>query len=315
MKNQIISHNLTSQTLVIVYSSAAGLVTKSIENSHPNWKPIIAAYKARRFDDVITLSDVRSAINAKFAGTFEVVGNNVTYKGQTVNAYLSERIIFYMREGLPCEHLKCFTENLFANPSSRAREELYSFLTDRNFTITDDGCVLGYKKVRSDFYSITGGTIKPLQGTIDAQGHILNSVGSIIAVDRGSVDDEKTKTCSFGLHVADYSYAQEFNGDNGIMLVVKFSPADAVAVPVDESARKLRVCRYEILGIADRVLSPKKDIYYGKINPTPYAEEDLDEAWSDGWTEGYEEGLEESNPIIVGTKTTGPKRNALGQFC
>ena len=323
MKNTIVSHNLTPHTLVVVYSSPTGLKTQSIESSHLNWRGIIKAYKARNFEQVIALSDVRSAINTNFAGTFEVKGNSVYYKGEVVHGYLFERIIYFMREGLPYKHLIAFANNLFANPSARARNELFTFLSHKNMPITEDGCFLAYKGVRADFYSITGGEIKLLQGKTDEAGRIYNAPGQIVECERADVDDDATRTCSKGIHAGSIKYATDFAGSDGVVVIVKINPKDAVAVPTDCNGQKLRTCAYTVLGQETRVLSDKKDIYYDKAagyvpssDETDYAL-GYDQGFEEGWDEGWDEGVkDQSNPVLndEAETATGPKRDSSGRF-
>ena len=322
MKNQIISHNLTPHTLVIVYSSAAGLQTKSIESSHLNWRDILDAYRSRDFDKVIALSDVRSAINTNFAGTFEVKGNSVYYKGEVVHGYLFERIIYFMREGLPYQHLVTFAKNLFANPSARARNELFTFLNHKNMPITEDGCFLAYKGVQSDLWSKTGGNIKLLKGKVNAKGQIFNGIGEEIECERADVDDDATRTCSNGIHAGSIKYATDFAGGTGLVVIVKINPKDTVAVPTDCDGQKLRTCAYTVLGQETRALSDKKDIYYDKAPGfvAPETEDAFDTTDADYW-EGFEDGYEEGrddqkNPVLNGTaeSATGAKRDAYGRF-
>ena len=66
---------------------------------------------------MVPMLDMSEAIAAKFDGNFTVQGNDVLYKGQPVQGYLIDRILFFMRE-LPnqAKRLIKFAENLYANP-------------------------------------------------------------------------------------------------------------------------------------------------------------------------------------------------------
>ena len=68
-------------------------------------------------------------------------------------------------------------------------------------------------------------------------------------MERGQVDADRERTCSFGLHVAAFSYASNFTG--GILLEVEVNPRDVVAVPPDYNQQKMRVCRYRVLRRAE----------------------------------------------------------------
>jgi hypothetical protein len=287
MKNNIVSHNLTNNSLVIVYSNDKGFNTKIVESSHPNWRQVLAAYKQGNYDEVIDLIDVKTAINKKFDGKFTIVGETVQYNGETVNGYLFDRIIFFMRNNLPFERLVKFADNLYQNPSNRARQELYKFLEHKNMPITEDGCFLAYKGVQNDFWSITGGTIKVLKGKVNDEGQIYNGVGEEIIVDRGDVDDNCNNTCSKGIHAGSVSYATDFAG-KGKIVVVKINPKDCVSVPTDCNGQKLRTCAYTVIGEEYRSLSDVRDINYDKGEEFHSDDEEV------GWEQGYEDGIHDA---------------------
>lgn len=288
MKNNIVSHNLTNNSLVIVFSNDKGFHTKIVESSHPNWKQVLAAYKQGNYDELIDLIDVKTAINKKFDGKFSIVGETVYYNGEPVHGYLFDRIIFFMRNNLPFERLVKFAENLYLNPSNRARQELYKFLEHKNMPITEDGCFLAYKGVQNDFWSKTGGKIKVLKGKVNDEGKIYNGVGEEIIVDRGDVDDNCNNTCSKGIHAGSVSYATDFAGGNGKIVIVKINPKDCVSVPTDCDGQKLRTCSYTVIGEEYRSLSDVRDINYDK-GEEYYPEDD-----EMGYDEGYEDGLNDA---------------------
>lgn len=260
---KIFSSNYTGNSLVVVFLENGKSQTKIVDSSHINWKSVVRAYKDKDFDKVIKLIDVSRAITVSFKGKFIVKDGQVLYNGEPVHGYLFDRILLFIREGLDFERLLKFTENLWANPSARARNELYKFLEYGNFPITDDGCFLGYKSVQDNYYSVTAGTAKPIQGKLDNSGRIYNGIGEVIEVDRGVVDDNKEHGCSFGLHVGTHGYATGFSGNR--KLVVKVNPKDVVSVPLDCSCQKLRTCKYEVIAEEGRVLSEVEDINYDQV--------------------------------------------------
>lgn len=264
MKIQIISHIFTGKSLVVVFKQDGRISTKIVENSHPNWRQIFALYKDDKLTEIVPLFDVREAINVKFNGGFVVVEDKVFYNGELVHGYLVDRILLYMREGLKHERLLSFAKNLYLNPSKRAIEELYKFLEHKNMPITDDGCFLAYKGVRENYYSKTSGNAKVIQGKVDSSGYIYNGVGETIEVARESVDDDKSKDCSYGLHAGSWSYANDFRA-NGPLMVVKINPKDVVSVPLDCNCQKLRCCKYEVIAEEGRKLSEIRDINYDKV--------------------------------------------------
>jgi hypothetical protein len=72
---------------------------------------------------------------------------------------------------------------------------------------------------------------------------------------RAEVDDDRTRTCSYGFHASAYEYAKNFMTFEGKMVAVKINPADVVSIPADYGNQKLRCCDYtvmfEVPGAAD----------------------------------------------------------------
>jgi len=141
-----------------------------------------------------------------------------------------------------------FTERLASNPSNRAVNELYNFLEASCIDIDEEGMVIAFKKVRSNYTDIFSGNFD-------------NSPGSVCEVPRNMVDENSEKTCSYGLHVCSSSYLPCFGSSPGNKVVkVKVHPADFVAVPRDYNDAKARVCRYEVLeDVTDEMLGYSDD--------------------------------------------------------
>jgi hypothetical protein len=263
MNIKILSHIYTGKSLAIVFTQDGRTQTKIVESSHPNWRQIYSLYKQGKYIDIIPLFDVSQAVNAKFKGSFVVRNGKVYYGNEVVHGYLFDRILFFMREGLPYLRLVKFAENLYSNTSKTAITELYNFLEHKNMPITEDGCFLAYKGVDTNYYSKTAGSAKVLKGQVK-NGRIFNGVGEVIEVDRESVNSDRSVGCSYGLHAGSWSYANDFRG-NGPLMVVKINPRDVVSVPDDCSCQKLRTCRYEVIAEEGRKLSEIRDVNYDKV--------------------------------------------------
>lgn len=211
---------------------------------------IIDALKRGHYAAALNLCDRGAAVASASAGEFTVESGVVLRNGIPVHNVITDRILDFLDKGLPFEPLLVFLNNLHSNPSSRAVTELYSFLEHRNLPVTPDGCFLAYKSVRSDFYSKASGRLTLLSGKTDEHGHIFNGVGEKIVAVRNEIDDDKDRTCSHGLHVGALAYAGPggwYNSANDKVVIVKVNPADAVSVPADHNAQKLRVCAYEVV--------------------------------------------------------------------
>ena len=82
--------------------------------------------------------------------------------------------------------------------------------------------------------------------------------------------------CSSGLHVGSLSYSGPggwYNSGDDKIVIVKVNPADAVSVPSDHGASKLRVCKYEVIGEYEKDLD---DVYEPSEDLDLYSECDED---------------------------------------
>jgi hypothetical protein len=254
----------------------------SIQRSHPAYARAFKAYKEKDAKTFVSCLDGEKAIanyvSGQTAGNgkVEVRNGQVYFNGEQVHNCISERILTMMREGIDFAPMVKFLENLMSNPSFNSRKQLYDFLSHKNLPITDDGCFLAYKTIRSDWYDKYSGTIK-------------NSLGSTIKIDRALVDDNSASHCSHGLHVGALSYAGPggwYNSGCDRVIIVKVNPRDAVAVPGDHSFTKLRVCEYSVvceykapLNRSAYSMSGDRDIY------------DNNEAWEDDFSSVSDEEL------------------------
>jgi hypothetical protein len=167
-------------------------------------------------------------------GLVEVTDAGVSYRGEHVHNTLTEKLLFLLEEGFDVRPWAKFMDNLMQNPSYKSREALFNFLEKWSAPITEDGCFLAFKNVRSDFRDIHSGTFD-------------NTPGTIVSMPRDQVDDDSNRTCSAGLHAAATSYLKHFYVSGAKTVVVKINPRDVVAVPYDYDSAKMRVCQYEVL--------------------------------------------------------------------
>lgn len=224
----------------------------TLSSTHGNYNDVLDAIRNGEDESIIVeLLNPKVALTRYLGDSFEVGENTVKFNGEEVHGTLVKRIIDCHRDGLPTEPLLKFFENLEANPSFRAREELYDFLAHRNMPITPDGCFLAYKSVKSDF-------------TDHHTGRFNNRVGTVLEMERRKVDDDRDNGCSYGFHAGSLEYATTFGGDDRKVLIVKVNPADVVSVPTDCECQKLRTCRYEVV-----------DLYNGPLRSTIADDENL----------------------------------------
>jgi hypothetical protein len=247
----MLNYIITENSITVLIKN----IPEVIDNSHPNFKKVESALKnGASEEEILRLMNVGEALK-EFAkvteGNVEVKDGEILYKGEIIHSALSRRIISLMNRGFDITPFTNFMENLYKNPSNRAVNETYGFLEACNLPITEDGCFLAYKKITKDY-------VDCYTKTID------NSIGKTVEVPRNKVDEDSNVTCSYGLHVASYSYMAHYLGDR--IVICKVNPADVVAVPSDYNNAKMRVCRYEVINevnlkdeeIPDNVISDKE---------------------------------------------------------
>jgi hypothetical protein len=169
-----------------------------------------------------------------------------------------------------------------SNPNEHSKEQMYEWLDRRDFTITSDGLIVGYKGVAPDgnggYLSIHEG-----QAIVDGEtvkGRIPTNPGSTVEMPRSEVQWDPSVGCHRGLHVGTWDYASSFA--QGTVLEVHVNPRDVVSVPTDSDAAKVRCCRYTIV----------REIAVPYSTPVLYDYAD-DGEWGDGeWGDGEYEDYE-----------------------
>lgn len=238
---------ITNNTKIILFINGKSI---SVEKTDKRYAKIVKVFElptSEQEEAVLKVLEPSEVSIKSIHGQngFEVVGEDIFYKGEKLPNAFATKIKSIIRDGLPLEHFEKFWERLDLNPSNTAIEELVDFLSYRELPITEDGCFLAYKGVAPDYYSIQGNTsTKVLQGTVNSSGKIYNGVGETIQVRRRDVCDNRDECASSGLHAGSLNYA---SGWGSRVVVVKIDPQHVVSVPIDSQAQKIRVEQYEVL--------------------------------------------------------------------
>jgi hypothetical protein len=225
--------------------TASGIVWVDSLGYHKLQKdhPAYSAVEKLVMDKKTTAKALQALIQKKVDDLAEYTEKKITkkngrylYKGKELHNTLVTRIKDTKQAGYRFDYLELFIENLFQNPSMTSRESLYDFLEHKDMPITDDGCFLAYKAVRKNY-------------TDKYTGSFDNTPGAVIECDRGDVDDDRSRHCSYGFHVGSIDYVRSYASSyNDRIVVCKVNPKDVVAVPTDNKCQKCRVCRYEVVG-------------------------------------------------------------------
>ena len=246
---------------------------------HTNYKMILEALPTANEDELLDLVDLEKAVANFSDGLVEVKNGKVLFEGEEVHGSISQRILEFMKKGLPFQPLVNFLNNLMSNPSMQSQKELYDFLEHEHLPITEDGHFLAYKAVRSNY-------MDKYKGVFD------NHVGNVCEMRRAKVDDNRSVGCSNGLHAGALNYVASYGSveSNDRIVIVKINPADVVSVPSDCNCEKLRTCRYEVVGEYQGELL--KPLYKSEFGEDDYHEDEgsLYDEYDDAyWDQYYEE--------------------------
>jgi hypothetical protein len=246
--------SLVTESGVLLFVGADRYV---IGNDHPNFARIKDAIAVGDYDAVADLADIRSAVRKWMASghEFALTDDLIHLNGIPFSNAVTDKVLKMIDAGNTPDPLFNFLRKVRENPSATAQDELFLFCVANGFMIHEDGDIIAYKSVRGDYTDIHSGKFN-------------NTVGSVNVMPRFQVDDDRTRTCSNGLHFASYEYASTWAGAiDGVsrrLMVMKIHPRDVVSIPNDYNNQKGRCARYEVIAeIGGRNISPlpKQEVY------------------------------------------------------
>lgn len=205
--------------------------------TNPNISHILELCKKAKWEEIEILHNLNKSIIT--STNIEVIDKEIKVNGVSIqinNTPILQFISLLHEKGVidsEITRIKPFLENMFKNPFIDAVQEIYDYCKAMDFEITDDGCFLAYKNVRSDL------------GSIYDNGATRHKIGEYTEVKM--YDTERTHTCSKGLHFCSKSYLDSYPGDTTI--IVKINPMDVVSIPIDYNFAKGRCRRYLTVGI------------------------------------------------------------------
>lgn len=229
-----------------------------IQSDHPRWYKLKEAYKegdVDKFKEILsTCETIENYIQSRKNTGVELVDGEILYNGEPVHNSVVDTIQRMMEDGFDIDPMIQFLENMMKNPSYNSIKEMWKFIEAMGLVITEDGCFLAYKTVRSDY-------------TDKYTGRIDNTPGkNPPRLDRSKVDDNPNHHCSHGYHVGALAYAGPggwYNSPSDKVIICKVNPADVVSVPNDHSCQKMRCCYYEPVGEFRGKL--KGSVYSGSV--------------------------------------------------
>jgi hypothetical protein len=264
----MIPYILTDNSLTVVIEGKA----HTMANTHPAFLQAQEALKDENWDKLKNMFDVSKAVGEYFdkEAHIEVKDGAVYYDGEIIHNLVVDKILDFMRKNLPYQPLVKFLGKLLENPSHRAVDELYSFLEHKNMPLTPEGNFLAYKGVKSDFTDFWTGKCD-------------NSVGNVLEMKRGGVNDDARHGCAAGFHAGSYDFAKGYASGGGHLLVVEIDPSEVVAVYETIDAPPLDEALYE-----------------------SYDEGEADEVGRDDYNEGWFAGYQKAKQDIVDSMDNDP---------
>lgn len=286
-------------TLNVVVKEGDDRKTISIPSTHARWDEIQEAVEAYMADltpegnEALAETIIRLMVPVREVGKrlIQVQGlmqgrmtlqdNKLFVDGDPMDPALEGHILRMVREDGSLKgdrnwrSFAKFVENLYSNMNEHVRQQLFGWLSyentyGRGFTITADGCFIGYKGCAGTAEEPVSRHRGPaVVDGVPMNGAIPNKPGSIIELARSQVQFDPAVGCASGLHVGTYAYASGWA--RGVLVTVKVNPRDVVSVPTECEAQKIRTCRYEVLEVTEQ-----------KYEGTTWDEEDWDdEDWDE----------------------------------
>lgn len=207
--------------------------TMTVGPDHPNYTKVLQAISENNTKALPSLADVSESIREYSRGLITIDSGEVFYNETVLHNVICDRLVDMLKAEENIDPLVLFLENLMDNPSLAAINEMYLFMDANGLPITPDGYFLAYKFVNENYKDSHSNTFD-------------NSIGAVVEMDRSDCDDDRSRTCSTGLHFCGLSYLRSFSGAH--IMIVKINPRDVVSIPRDYDNAKGRACRYEVVG-------------------------------------------------------------------
>ena len=254
----------------------------TFDSSHQNYAFLIEAVKTKDASTFLSLINIGKNVQTWSKDGFVLRDGSLFYGDEEIAPEITAIILDMINEGFDEVPMLNFMKRLFANPSSRAVKELYSWLAHKSLAICEDGCFLAYKSVciydGPDFVDCLGREVKAGDYVDKYTRTIRNNIGDINDMPRRKVNDDFQVGCSDGFHVGSLRYVTEVYSSNK-QIICKVDPADVVSVPLDCDCQKIRCCKYEIVSEFKNLAIVERQAPAYAIDPEDV--EDIDEYWGE----------------------------------
>ena len=223
---------------------AIGGDSYEVKVNHPEYTKIKAQLESVEAIDAETEKALLILINGEVVekvkewsdGKLEIKNGVVRWEGKALQGRLANVLIATAQSGdtEALSRFGLFIDKVNQAISYKVTNRLFDFLDANNLRIDDEGDIIGFKVVRSNYTDKHTGTFD-------------NSVGQVVSMPRNQVDDRDEVECSYGLHFCSYDYVKSFSSNSDRLVLVKVDPRDFCSVPPDYNYTKARVCRYKVI--------------------------------------------------------------------
>lgn len=252
----------------------------TIDKTHPNFDFVLDKIRAKDWQAIPELINISLSL-VKFANGKVMVDPDagvVLYGGREVHNVLVDHMLTMMSNNFDIEPMAQFLANLYQNPNAETIEALYGWMQHNNVTITEDGCLVAYKRVRDDYKSFHDGST-------------VHAIGFETSMPRDLCDQNNRNTCSAGLHFCSHAYLPNYHGGQGRVLILKINPRDVTAIPNDYNFAKGRACAYTVIGELEG--EARLRIEKEEVLDTPVLTADTNANATAAFRAGYEAGYKD----------------------
>lgn len=237
---------------------------ETINKDHTNFERVQQAIRDEAWDMLVPLMNIPKGMIQFSDGNVQIVDDEFFFRGIQVTDYLVERIMEMFHDQMPIGPMVAYFENLMLNPNAEARKDQFKWLEKGNMPITDDGYIIAYKYVNTDYQSCHSGVWEERHGEwhLNEAEKYDHTIGTVVEMPREKCDDNPNTTCSTGLHFCSFSYLGSGYNKSQRIVMVKVNPRDITAIPNDYNHAKARCCRYEVIGEID--IQEHGDVLAGK---------------------------------------------------
>jgi len=222
---------------------------------HCEYSGLVDAVRDGDSESFLNLIEMGTVVEEWSEGSFEMRDGFLYFEDEVVANQPTERILNMIKSGWDHKPMLAYLERLYNNVSNRAVQESYTWCSHKGLPITEDGMLVGYKGV-----AVYDGedTVDKMGNTLQSGDYVDKYTGKTFrnnlmdnpSMNRRKVSDDCTQGCAAGLHVGTYDYADSWAGNGGVVVLVKFDPANIVSVPTDCDQQKMRVTEYTVIGVA-----------------------------------------------------------------